>query len=76
MRSVEEYRKRAQECMELAQRAREPDRSMLVRLAEAWVSMADHAAAVAAPAGAIDTREPRAADGAATPDITLTRQKE
>lgn len=39
----EEYRKRAAECVELANRARASDRPALLQIAKAWVQLADQA---------------------------------
>jgi hypothetical protein len=36
-----EYRKRAQECVELARNARDPDKAKLLEIAEAWRQLAD-----------------------------------
>jgi len=44
MLTSEDYRKRAQVCIELAQGAREPDRARLLELAKTWLNLADQAA--------------------------------
>ena len=41
MRTVEDYRKRAMECMELAQRARATERPRLFQIAQVWIKLAD-----------------------------------
>ena len=46
MTSAVEYRKRADECMELAQTASEPNRAKLLEVAQAWLSLAGGGAAV------------------------------
>ena len=38
-----EYRSRASECVQMAQLAREPQRSKLLELAKAWLVLADDA---------------------------------
>jgi hypothetical protein len=43
MLSAEECRRRARECVELAQGAREPTRAMLLKLAANWLTLADGA---------------------------------
>jgi hypothetical protein len=43
-----EYRKRAEECVQLAQGVRTPEqRTMLLHIAETWLRLADDAAAAA-----------------------------
>lgn len=44
MNSAAEYRKRAHECVELAQRANAIDRIPLLQMAQAWLSLADQRA--------------------------------
>ena len=44
--SAVEYRKRADECIELAQRANEPNRVRLLEIAQAWLTLAGGGAAV------------------------------
>jgi hypothetical protein len=41
MRTAEDYRKQAQEALELAQRARESERPTLMQIAEIWIKLAD-----------------------------------
>jgi hypothetical protein len=41
MRTVEDYRKRAQEAMELAQTARPSERPTLLEIAQIWLKLAD-----------------------------------
>ena len=41
MRTVEDYRKRAQEALELAQRARASERPTLLNIAQIWLRLAD-----------------------------------
>jgi hypothetical protein len=41
MRTVEEYRKRAQEAVELAQKARKSERATLLNIAQVWLKLAD-----------------------------------
>ena len=41
MGSFQDYRKRAEECVKLAQKAREPDRDKWLEIANAWVTLAD-----------------------------------
>jgi hypothetical protein len=41
MQTSEECRKRAQECVELAQTATEPNRQALLQLAQFWLVFAD-----------------------------------
>ena len=45
MRTVEDYRKQAQHALELAQKARESERSTLLNIAEIWLRLADERAA-------------------------------
>jgi hypothetical protein len=46
-----DYRKRAEECMEIAQAARTPEqRIMLLHIAETWLNLAKHAEVNAAGA--------------------------
>ena len=47
--SVEETVKHAQECVELAQNASEPQRAKLLELAQAWIRLADEGALMMAP---------------------------
>ena len=43
-KSSADYRKRAEECVELAQTARtQQQRTMLLHIAETWLRLADHA---------------------------------
>jgi hypothetical protein len=44
MGSATEYRKRAQECVELAQHLRASERPKMLKIAEAWLKLADEAA--------------------------------
>ena len=46
MGSFQDYRKRAEECVKLAQKAREPDRDKLLEIANAWVKLADDKASL------------------------------
>jgi len=41
MRTVEDYRKRAREALELAQMVRESDRPTLLNIAQIWLRLAD-----------------------------------
>jgi hypothetical protein len=41
MRTVEDYRKRAQEALELAQKARAGERATLLEIAQIWIKLAD-----------------------------------
>jgi hypothetical protein len=41
MLSADECRRRARECLEHAQGAREPTRAMLLKLAASWLNLAD-----------------------------------
>jgi len=41
MRTVEDYRKRAQECVELAQKARANERPVLLEIAQTWIKLAN-----------------------------------
>jgi hypothetical protein len=44
MRQTTDYRKRAEECVELAQSVRTPEqRTMLLHIAETWLRLADDA---------------------------------
>ena len=44
MRQAAEYRKRAEECVEIAQTVRSPaQRTMLLHIAETWLRLADDA---------------------------------
>jgi hypothetical protein len=40
MRTAADYRKRAQECLDLALRARESERATLVGIADIWLKLA------------------------------------
>jgi hypothetical protein len=51
MRTVEEYRKRAQEAVELAQKSRANDRATLLNIAQVWLNLADEREAVLRAAG-------------------------
>ena len=46
MGSFKDYRKRAEECVNLAQKARQPDREKLLQVANAWVKLADDQASL------------------------------
>ena len=46
MGSFQDYRKRAEECVNLAQKARQPDREKLLQVANAWVKLADDQASL------------------------------
>jgi hypothetical protein len=46
MGSFQDYRKRAEECVNLAQKARQPDREKLLQIANAWIKLADDQASL------------------------------
>ena len=46
MGSFKDYRKRAEECVNLAQKARQPDREKLLQVANAWVKLVDDQASL------------------------------
>lgn len=46
--TVEEFRERARQCLELAQRASEQDRQQLLDIANAWLALANDATALLA----------------------------
>ena len=59
MMAPDEYRKRAQECVELAQNMREPQRTQLLQIAQAWLSLADEGVVLmppTSPSGQLDRR--------------------
>jgi hypothetical protein len=56
MRTVEEYRMRAQEAVELAQRARANERRTLLNIAQVWLNLADEREATLRAAGS-ETRK-------------------
>jgi hypothetical protein len=65
MTTPAEFRKRAEDCVQLAQNARPQDRTILLGIAQAWVELADQATADAELlATPIDRR---LIDGAAKP---------
>ena len=59
MMTADEYRKPAQECVELAQKMREPQRMQLLQIAQAWFSLADEGIVLMPPdqpSGQLDRR--------------------
>jgi hypothetical protein len=49
MMTANECRQRAQECIDAAQRAREPERVKLLQIADAWIKLANGEAALFPP---------------------------
>ena len=50
MATIAKFRARAQECIELAKTAREPDKAKLLQIADAWLKLAE-GEAVLMPSG-------------------------
>jgi hypothetical protein len=55
MRTVEEYRKLAQEAVELAQKARASERAALLNIAQVWLKLADEREAALRATSASET---------------------